>query len=319
MSALSPPGPPEISAGTIEEILAAARAMEHAAVRRYQRLGNAMRQVGHEDVARVFEELMVEESYHTASVEQLCKRLLGGLPEAGHVRWILPETFGAEDAGSPALLTPYKALSIAVRSEERAFAFWTYVAAGATDPEVRDQAEAMARQELLHAAKFRVARRKAYFDERGASRALHASGEQPLSLEELRAEQARIESDVVRFLAAAADRLDVLKDPESAALLRDLSRGRVEPGQAAAPPALVHTATCIAVLFDVTGVLERVADRYLDLLTRSVDETMTLELQRLGDVAMSQVARVNQRFAEIDPELFAQIFATRPSASGSAG
>jgi rubrerythrin len=316
--ALILPEPPEISAGTIEEILAAAHALERAAARRYQHLGKAMRRVGHEDVARVFEELAAEESQHVASVEHLSNRLLGALPAAEIVRWVLPETFGEEEAGAPALLTPYKALSVAVRSEERAFAFWAYVAAGAADPTVRVQAEAMARQELLHAAKFRVARRKAYYEERGASRAARVASEQSLSLDELRAEQTRIEREVAPYLAAAADRLDVLHDPESAVLLRDLSREFVASGQYAETPALAHGATRTAVLFDATGVLERVADRYLDLLARSADETMTLELQRLGDVAMSQVARLNQRLAVIEPGLFAQMFATRTPASNSA-
>ena len=316
--ALVLPEPPEISAGTVEEILAAAYALERVAARRYQHLGRAMRQVGHEDVAGVFEELAAEESQHIASVEQLSNRLLGSLPAADVIPWVLPETFGEEEAGSPALLTPYKALSVAVRSEERAFAFWTYVAAGSADSMVRAQAEAMARQELLHAAKFRVARRKAYYDERGASRVRREPTEQSLSLEELRAEQTRIEREVAPYLAAAADRLDVLDDPESGALLRDLSRELVASGQYIVSPALVHGATRIAVLFDATGVLERVADRYLDLLARSADETMTLELQRLGDVAMSQVARLNQRLVVIEPGLFAQMFATRTPAGNSA-
>jgi rubrerythrin len=316
--ALVLPEPPEITAGTIEEILAAAHALERAAAHRYQQLGGAMRQVGHEDVARVFDELAAEETQHVARVEQLSTRLLGSLPADDVVRWVLPETFAAEEAGSPALLTPYKALSVAVRSEERAFAFWTYVAAGAADPAVRLQAEAMARQELLHAAKFRVARRKAYYEERGANRARPETTEQSLSLEELRAEQIRIAREVAPFLAAAADRLDALDDSESAALLRAISREFVAPGPYVVAPALVHGATRTAVLFDTTGVLERVADRYLDLLARSADEGMTLELQRLGDEAMSQVARLNQRLAVVEPGLFAQMFATRTPARSSA-
>ena len=312
------PEPPEISAGTSEEVLAAAYALERAAACRYQQLGSMMRQVGRQDVARIFEELATEEGFHVASVEQLSNRLLGSLPAADIVRWVLPETFRDEEAGSPALLTPYKALSVAVRSEERAFTFWSYVAAGAVDSAVRAQAEAMARQELLHAAKFRVARRKAYYEERGASRPPRVTSDQSLTLKELRAEQTRIEREVAPYLAAAADRLDALDDPESAALLRGLSRELVASGQYAEATALVCDATRTAVLFDTTGVLERVADRYLDLLARCADESMTLELQRLGDVAISQAARLNQRLAVIEPGLFAQVFATPTPASNSA-
>ena len=52
-------------------------------------------------------------------------------------------------------MTPYRVLTIAVRNEERAFAFWSYVAAHADGEEVRLAAETMAKEELEHVAAFR--------------------------------------------------------------------------------------------------------------------------------------------------------------------
>jgi hypothetical protein len=67
-------------------------------------------------------------------------------------------------------MTPYRALSMAVRNEERAFAFWSYVAAHAGQGEIKRAAETMARQELEHVAKLRKERRRAYHEERRRER-----------------------------------------------------------------------------------------------------------------------------------------------------
>ena len=68
-------------------------------------------------------------------------------------------------------MTPYRALSMAVRNEERAFAVWSYVAGFAEDPEIKKSAESMAREELGHVATLRNERRRAYHSEHGATRA----------------------------------------------------------------------------------------------------------------------------------------------------
>lgn len=315
MSTVLLPQPPELTAGTIEEIMAAAYALERAAAARYTSLGSAMRQVGHENVASVFEELAAEEEQHVTSVERLSTSLLSRLPAEDIVRWVLPETFGADEAGPPALLTPYKALSTAVRSEERAFAFWTYVAASAESAVVRAQAEIMARQELLHAAKLRAARRRAYHVERAGRQLVASAGGEALSFEALRAEQTRINGEALAFLFAAAMRLDDLRDTESAVLFRDVANeiagstgGRTPDALEIVAPAAqarLHRAGRTEILFDATGVLERVADRYMELLVRSPDAAVTAELQRLGDLAMVHVARLNQRFAAVEPGLSA--------------
>ena len=55
---------------------------------------------------------------------------------------------------------------MAVRNEERAFAFWSYVAAHAEAPEIRQAAETMAHEELGHVATLRRERRRAFHAER---------------------------------------------------------------------------------------------------------------------------------------------------------
>jgi rubrerythrin len=84
------------------------------------------------------------------------------------VRWELPQTFDDEGTGtaSPGLVTPYRALSMAVRNEERAFTFWGYIAAHAESHEIGQAAESMAREELGHVALLRRERRRAYHQQR---------------------------------------------------------------------------------------------------------------------------------------------------------
>ena len=307
MSAILLPNPPEIPAGSIEEIVAAADALERTAAQRYRSLAQAMRRVGHEDVALVFDHLAGEEEQHVLSVQKLAGTLLGGMPAQAIVLWILPESFSAEEAGPTALLTPYKALSVAVRAEERAFAFWSYIAANSESEAVRTLAESMAHQELVHAAKFRAARRKAYQAELRSHRPMDPAA-QPLSLEALRREAAQLAAEAVGFLAAAAIRLDQLDDGESAALVRDIAVSMSGQAGSASPvsPAIAErlkSAQPAAILFEIEGVIERVAERYIALLDRSPDAQVIAELKRLADQALAPVQRLTARLAAVEPGL----------------
>lgn len=303
--------PPEIPAGSIEEVVAAADALERAAAQRYRTLAEAMTRVGHADVADVFSTLAGEEEQHVLGVEKLAGTLLGGLPAKDIVRWILPETFGAEEAGPPALLTPYKALSLAVRAEERAFAFWSYVAANADTAEVRKLAETMAHQELLHAAKFRAARRKAYHAEVTRRHAAQASA-QPISLGEINGETMRMAGEILGILSVAVRRLDALADRESAALLRSIAgaipvsaaaTGPIGEASASTTAERLKSAAPAAILFEIEGILERRAEHYIALLERSPDAQVTAELKRLADEALHPIQRISSRLAELEPAL----------------
>lgn len=303
--------PPEIPAGSIEEVVAAADALERAAAQRYRTLAEAMMRVGHADVAEVFGALAGEEEQHVLSVEKLAGTLLGGLPAKNIVRWILPETFGAEEAGPAALLTPYKALSLAVRAEERAFAFWSYVAANADTEEVRKLAESMAHQELLHAAKFRAARRKAYHAEVTRRHPSVASA-QPIGLGEIEAETMRMAGEILGILSVAVRRLDALADRESAALLRSIAgtipvsaaaTGPIGDASASTTAERLKGAAPAAILFEIEGLLERRAEHYIALLDRSPDAQVTAELKRLADEALRPVQQVSARLAALEPAL----------------
>jgi rubrerythrin len=163
-------------AGTLhspEELFALAHAMEQEAATRYSSLADEMRRQDKVALAVVFEHLAAEERSHVDSVVQWSESRLGTPPDPALISWEGPETFDTKTVSeitNSALMTPYRALSMAVRNEERAFAFWSYVAAHADPGEIQRAAETMARQELEHVAKLRKERRRAYHKEKKRGR-----------------------------------------------------------------------------------------------------------------------------------------------------
>ena len=122
---------------SLEELFAIAYALEHESATRYAELAERMRAAGDAPLAETFNRLASEERDHLDSVVHWSETEKGTAPDATHLRWALPETFSDEEAGTaaPQIQTSYGALSMAVRNEERAFAFWSYVAAHAATPE----------------------------------------------------------------------------------------------------------------------------------------------------------------------------------------
>lgn len=147
---------------SMDELLALARTMEQEAIDGYVKLAERMRMEDRADLAAVFESLIAEEKGHLEQVNKWSEKL-DQRPVTSFV--VLPEPlFDDEGAGVVAqeLLDSYRAFSMAVRNEERAFVFWTYVAAHAPSQEIRHAAEYMATEELGHVAKLRRERRRAF-------------------------------------------------------------------------------------------------------------------------------------------------------------
>ena len=121
----------------------------------------------------------------STSVVRWSQSRRGKAPDPALVRWEAPETFDHDTTAeikTSRLMTPYRALSMAVRNEERAFAFWSYVAGFAKDPEIKKAAEAMAREELGHVATLRKERRRAYHSEHDRMRAGQQGNVAPRSM-----------------------------------------------------------------------------------------------------------------------------------------
>ena len=146
------------------DLIGIALALEWEAVRRYRQLANLMDARGAVETAATFRALMEEERCHVEAVASVSAALTGYVPDTAPFVWRLPPEIAAswEELAGRTDLTPYRALSLAVLNEERAFAFYSYVVSAATDPAVRRQAQALALEELNHAAKLRHQRRKAW-------------------------------------------------------------------------------------------------------------------------------------------------------------
>ncbi len=145
----------------MDELLAIARTMELEAISGYAALAKRMHAEKQPELASVFETLVREEQGHLENIDNWIE-----------VQQIEPSIAASpaqpmfDDEGAalvaPELLDAYRAFSMAVRNEERAFVFWTYVAAHANDHEIQKAAERMAREELGHVATLRRERRKAF-------------------------------------------------------------------------------------------------------------------------------------------------------------
>lgn len=155
---------------TMEGLMQTAARMEQEAIKGYEALRDRMSAEGRPELIPVFERLIAEERSHLSEVANWSRA--SGIEPAGTTGFPSPpDLFDPEGADLiPAeALSAYRAFSIAVRNEERAFEFWSYVAGRAPSPEIRQAAERMAREELGHIATLRRERRLAFHRARQAA------------------------------------------------------------------------------------------------------------------------------------------------------
>jgi rubrerythrin len=270
---------------SLDELFALASAMEQESASRYAGLADEMRRQNKPDLSAVFTQLAAAEREHVNHVGRWSRSRLGRAPDPALVRW---EGLGTVDAEAAAeittsrLMTPYRALSMAVRNEERAFAFWSYVAAFAEDDEIKKAAEAMAREELGHVSTLRKERRRAYhrqYDERPKGGQKGGQGGEKgrqIDAGEMERRLAAYLSKLERGLAgASADRAHelVLETADMAAEATGF--GRFAPGVA---------------MGDAEALAEALADAYLEGAERTDDVARLESLQSLAKRAISRLA-----------------------------
>jgi rubrerythrin len=137
--------------------------MERKAAERFETLANELARQGNRETADLFHQLAEDERTHESEIARWSRRVDDHAPIPADFHWRMPETFElAETETSPRTLTPYRALSVAMRNEEHAFTFYSYLATTTGDEAVCKRAEALARSELDHVARLRAYRRRAY-------------------------------------------------------------------------------------------------------------------------------------------------------------
>jgi rubrerythrin len=263
---------------TMDELLAIAYAMEQEAVAGYSELAIRMRRESRPDLAAVFDRLVGEENEHLGNVVSWSETVSGKPPDLSKLRWKRTGTFDDEGARTiaPELLSAYRAFSMAVRNEERAFLFWTYVAAQAVQEELRRAAERMAREELAHLATMRRERRRAF----------HAQ-DRTRSPAANQGDLAVLEHRLAELLQATATGASA----NDAAVLTDLalqSQRRAESlaGKPLGESPLLRGGVATDVVARMVPLCELLLDCYLDLGERLPDEA---ERNRAQDFAAAAV------------------------------
>jgi rubrerythrin len=210
---------------------------------------------------------------------------------ASGCRW--PSALGAApDAPNPdeiARASPYACLADAVRNEQRAFSFFSYMAAEAEDPQIAAIAEDLARQELQHAAMLRQARRRAWRRERRVTGPWPKPAE-ITGLEHLLRAAADGEADLGPYLMAAGARDAALKalQSETNARLRVLGVAveQAEPAEFFGTDREVIDATLRRA--------EAAFDFYDAVASTASDESVMLRAQDLTTLALDRLKKLRQ-------------------------
>lgn len=300
-----------------QDLFSVALAMEREAVMRYAELADRMELAGDMGLAALFRGLQTEESGHEYGITAWIER--ANLTRRDTVRfcWDGPDEEPALPGdGGDGLNTPWKALAVALRNEERTFAFYANTARDAEDVEIRRYAESMAREELAHVLLLRMQRRAAWRAERAER-------------EELSDAPARPEAPVI---ATCADlqALACAGEASAAAALRDAAeRLRDEPSGDGATIALFdalaeeagNRADCLGLMGDemlapggdddgpdmpARRLLRREArraaetfDRFMSMVDATRDDDLRRDAQAEADVALARLARLRDRLAAL--------------------
>jgi rubrerythrin len=275
-------------AGTLHslaELFALANAMEQEAATRYAELADEMLSQNKLDLAAVFTQLAAAEREHVNSVTRWSESRLGKAPDPALVRWEGPGKLEAEEAAevrTSRLMTPYRALSMAVRNEERAFAFWSYVAAFADDHEIKNAAEAIARGELGHISTLRKQRRRAYHREHDAARAGQKSSAAAGQVTS-HVDAGALESRLVTSLTELQRRLGGASANRARELLQDTKAMSVQAAGFGRFPASLEQA-------DAQTIAETLSDAYLEGAEGAHDPERLQTLQSLAERAIARLA-----------------------------
>ena len=251
---------------------------------------------GEEQLASLFDLLARIEDKHAQEIDARAKAVIGKAVDPARVRWELPENFDEEEVRSH-LLTPYRALAIAVRNEERAFAFFTYLAAHADNDDVRRLAEESAKDELDHAALLRRERRKTWRSQDRHEMRGHPEAEKVGSVAELLARATAIERAAAAEHRALAAALAAKGDQTVARLFEQAAADEQSAGDDAAArlgqpahgPDMPRAVSPAQTIRDGLRILEDTFERYAQISEHSADEALLVEAQKFAERALRRL------------------------------
>jgi rubrerythrin len=278
-------------AGTVkslEELFAIAAAMESEAATRYAEIGERMRREGDPSLASVFERLSADEMGHLDRVVHWSNRTKGRNPDPALIRWEMSETFDDEGVAlaHPRLVTAYRALSMAVRNEERAFAFWSYVAAHAQSTEVRQAAETMTHEELEHVSILRRERRNAFHADRR-----HHEGHDGQEATDL----AALEHRLADLLEPLVHKVSLNEAGRLSGFVEEARRNAVELDGVSVPIAV----SMLEIPNGPIALAEMLTDRYLEAGDSLKDADVLALVQELASRAIVRLAWLRADLPEL--------------------
>jgi hypothetical protein len=196
--------------------------------------------------------------------------------------WPIPDIFdiSPEEIARTRLMTPYRAFAMAVRREERAFAFWTYIAATA-DGEVKEAAERVALEELEHISLLRRERRSAFHGE------CHKAGHIKATLRTL--------ATTERHLADLIDECSHPSGLEERQRLANASRvsaERLDLLEQFAQPRFSTVSVPAGQEDDIVSLCEYLAEAYLRLAERARTEQVLIVAQELATDAIKRLDKI---------------------------
>ncbi|WP_027524158.1 hypothetical protein [Bradyrhizobium sp. Ec3.3] len=266
----------------VGELYAIASTQAQRAALRYGKLAAAGDET-FEPVRCVFEALSERERQRAEAIEAACIAAIGRAPAQADLRWMpmdLVPTEELSDLKNSLLSTAYGAWALAVRHRERAFIFWTYVAARAELAIVRAAAERMAREALHDGNLLRRERRLAWRAERSEAHAGDAPAATELSSAALL--ESLLFKDIFRWSqeAPAAQRRHLLS------LIGDGSQGPVPETNDTLP----HPEALDEVKRRALRRAEQLSSIYLDEADKAVDQSRLELAQQLAARSIARLA-----------------------------
>ncbi|MBR0841087.1 hypothetical protein JQ607_12900 [Bradyrhizobium liaoningense] len=278
--ATEPPAPVR----DIGELYAIAFAQAERAAQRYGKLAAAGDEA-FEPVRCVFEVLDQRERERAEAIEKACIEAIGRAPAKADLRWAPLDLVPAEelsDLENSLLATAYGAWALAVRHRERAFIFWTYIAARAEGARVRTAAESLAREALRDGNLLRRERRLAW--RAGRKEALAAEAPAVTELSSAALLESLLLRDIFRWSQDAPA-------PQRSQLLSLIGDGSQAP-IADANDTFPHSETLGDIKRRALRRAEQLSSIYLDEADNAIDQSRLELAQQLAARSIARLAEL---------------------------
>jgi len=246
-------------------LLALALALGGEAELRYAALADHMRRLHNTDAAAVFDRLAAAESDRADAITAEAQGQGIDLAAVAVPLWRPEEDETISSLQeTDYLMTPYKALRLAVLDKQQAFTLWSALAAQDPDSAVGQRAEAMARDLLDVLPELRTERRRAYRDEPRAAITRAALSDRPVSAKQVHGLETEVDALLAFAIAQARSALATHLSDVAANALDQLQRIFAVAG-AAGPAARggVAAPDTVAKLKDILREFEAAVDLFL--------------------------------------------------------